>query len=128
MGQSQLLIITVSVLIIGLALLAAVFFFRSGDIESNEKAMINDINQIAHVSVRYFSRPKSLQGGGGSFVGFELPTKLRTSLNGRYSILVVSAGLLQIQGTSARDSNNTLSAQIGTDGKASSWTFTGDFR
>ena len=68
MGQSRSLIIAISVLIIGIAILAAVSFFQSGDVEANKKAMINDVNQIAHLAVRYYSRPLSL-GGATSTLG-----------------------------------------------------------
>jgi hypothetical protein len=127
MGQSQLLIIAVSVLIIGIAILAAVGYFRTGDADANKKAMINDINQIAHLSVLYYSRPFALQGGNHSFVGFVIPDKFQSNLNGSYDATPISASLLSITGKSKRDSSNTVTAQIGTDGKAFNWTFTGDF-
>jgi hypothetical protein len=128
MGQSQVLVIAVSVLIIGIAILAAVGYFRSHDVAANKHAMINDVNQIAHLSVRYYARPVSLQGGGHSFIGFDVPSNSRSNLNGVYSARVISPTDLEITGVSARDSNNTITAQIDTDGKASTWTFTGDFQ
>ncbi len=128
MGQSQLLIIAVSVLIIGFAILAGVGYFRSDDVQANKHAMINDVNQIAHLSVRFYARPKSLQGGDHSFVGFVLPDHFRSTLNGKYSTIVVSSNLLMVMAISARDSSNTMTAEVGPDGKAGAWTFTGDFR
>lgn len=128
MGQRQLLIIAISVLIIGIAILAAVGYFRTGDVDANKKAMINDINQIAHLSVLYYSRPLALQGGNHSFVGFVIPDKFQSNLNGSYDATPIGASLLSITGKSKRDSSNTVTAQIDKDGKASSWTFTGDFR
>ena len=116
MGQSQLLVIAVTVLVIGLAVVGAVYYFHSDEVASNKNAMINDINQIAHVSVRYFVRPVDLEGGGHSFIGFEIPNKFRSNLNGSYTAQVLSPFVLQITGTSSRDSNNTITTQIGTDG------------
>jgi hypothetical protein len=110
MGQSQLLVIAVSVLIIGIAIFAAVGYFRSHDVEANKDAMINDVNQIAHLAVRYYSRPVSLQGGGNSFIGFDVPSNSRSNLNGVYSAQVISPTDLEITGVSARDSNNTITA------------------
>lgn len=128
MGQSQLLVIALSVLIIAIAILAAVGYFRSHDVEANKHAMINDVNRIAHLALRYYSRPVSLEGGGHSFIGFAVPSNSRSNLNGVYSALAISPTDLEITGVSARNSNNTITAQIDTDGKASAWIFTGDFQ
>jgi len=127
MGQSQLLIIAISVLIIGIAILAGAGFFQADDIEANKKAMINDINHIGMNAVRYYRRIQALGGGGYSYMGYALPTGYRSNLNGTYSTNPLSKETLQITGISARDSTNTIVAQIDTYGKASNWTFTGDF-
>jgi hypothetical protein len=127
MGQSQLLIIAISVLIVGIAILAGAGFFDSGETDSNKKAMINDINQIAGQAARYYRRPTQLAGGNYSYVGFLVPTKYQTNLNGTYSTTALNAKNLQIRGVSSRDTSNTITAQIDMYGKASNWIFTGDF-
>ena len=128
MGQSQLLVIAVTILVIGLAIIGAVYLFHSDDVTANKNAMINDMNQLAHVAVRYYVRPAGLDGGGHSFAGFTVPEKFSSNINGTYSAEVVSPTELHIFGVSARDSNNTITAEVATDGKASNWTFGGDFR
>ena len=127
MGQSQLLIIAISVLIIGIAILAGAGFFQDNDIEVNKKAMINDIHSITVQARRYYTRPAALAGGSYSYNGFVIPTKFQNNPNGSYRIQVISGKVLQITGISGRDSSNTLTAQIDSFGKASNWTFTGDF-
>ncbi len=127
MGQSQLLIIAISVLIIGIAILAGTGFFQSDDLEINKKAMINDINHIAMAARRYYSRPYALGGGNFTYNGFSVPLTYQSNLNGRYSSSVVGPKVLQITGVSARDSSCTMTAQIDSYGKSSNWTFTGDF-
>jgi hypothetical protein len=128
MGQSQLLIIAVSVLIIGFAILAGTGFFQSNEIDANKKAMINDINHIGANAVRYYRRIHALGGGGYSYNGYIVPVGYESDLNGRYSATVVSPNELRIVGMSARDSNCTVTAEIDTYGKASNWAFTGDFQ
>lgn len=127
MGQSQLLIIAISVLIIGIAILAGTGFFQSDEVEMNKKAMINDINHVAMNAVRYFRHISALGGGGYSYNGYTVPVAYQKNLNGKYSAIVLSPTVLQIRGVSARDTNDTIIAQIDTYGKASNWTFTGDF-
>jgi hypothetical protein len=128
MGQSQLLIIAISVLVIGIAIAAGTGMFQDEDVEVNKKAMINDVNHIGANAVRYYRRIPALAGGGYSYLGYTLPTGYRSNLNGSYSANPVSKDILQITGISARDSNNTMVTQIDTNGKASNWTFTGDFQ
>ena len=127
MGQSQLLMILISVLIIGIAILAASGFFDSGQIDANRKAVVTDINQIGHLALRYYSRPAALGGGGHSYTGFVIPNKFQKNLNGSYTAVPLSPSLLRVTGLSALDSANTVIADIDTYGKASNWTFTGEF-
>jgi hypothetical protein len=127
MGQSQLLIIMISVLIIGIAILAGTGFFQADEIDSNKKAMINDIHNITANAVRYYRRIPALGGGGYSFNGYAVPTQYQSNLNGRYSVTALNPNVLQITGISGRDSACTMTTQIDKYGKASNWTFTGDF-
>jgi hypothetical protein len=127
MGQSQILIIAISVLIIGISILAGTGFFSDDEIETNKKAMINDVNHIASNATRYYRRIGALGGGGYSYLGYALPAGFRSNLNGSYSATPLTKTTMQIRGVSVRDTNNTVAAQIDTYGKASNWTFTGDF-
>ncbi len=127
MGQSQLLIIAISVLIIGIAIAAGAGFFSDDETEANKKAMINDVNHIAMNAARYYRRIPALGGGGYSYLGYQLPNAYRSNLNGSYSTSAVSKDVLQIRGVSGRDTANAMVAQIDKYGKASGWTFTGDF-
>jgi hypothetical protein len=127
MGQSQLLIIAISVLVIGIAIAAGAGVFSADDIEINKKAMINDVNHIATNAVRYYRRIAALGGGGYNYMGYALPIGFRSNLNGTYSTTPLTKDILQVTGISARDSTDTMVAQIDTYGKASNWTFTGDF-
>jgi hypothetical protein len=127
MGQNQILIIAISILIIGISILAGTGFFTDDETETNKKAMINDVNHIAMNATRYYRRIGALGGGGYSYLGYALPGGYRSNLNGSYSVNPLSQSALQIRGVSSKDTNNTMVAQIDTYGKASNWTFTGDF-
>ena len=122
-----MLIIAISVLIIGIAILAGTGFFQSDEVEINKKAMINDINHIAQQARRYYSRPYALGGGNYTYNGYVVPLTFRSNLNGSYSVSVLTPKVLQINGVSGRDSTCTMAAQIDSYGKASNWSFTGDF-
>ena len=127
MGQSQLLIIAISVLIIGIAILAGSGFFSDEEVDANKKAMINDMNHIAMNAGHYYRRIAALGGGSYSYLGYVLPVGYRSNLNGSYSTNPLSKDVLQIVGVSSKDTTDTITAQIDVNGKASGWTFTGDF-
>lgn len=127
MGQSQLLIIAISVLVIGIAILAGTGFFGDEEVDANKKAMINDVNHVAMNAARYYRRIPALGGGGYSYMGYTLPVGYQSNLNGSYSTNPISKDLMMITGVSGRDSTDTMTAQIDQNGKASNWTFTGDF-
>lgn len=127
MGQSQLLIIAISVLIIGIAIAAGAGVFSDDETEANKKAMINDVNHIAMNAAKYYRRIPALGGGGYSYMGYTLPFGYHSNLNGSYSTNPLSKDVMQVRGVSVRDTNNTMIAQIDKYGKASGWTFTGDF-
>ena len=69
MGQQQLLLIILGVIIVGLAIAVGITMFRDNAVSSNRDAMANDLIHIAAKAKHYYRRPSSMGGGGHSFVG-----------------------------------------------------------
>jgi hypothetical protein len=88
MGQQQLLLIILGVLIVGIAIAVALGIFESGSITVNRDAMVNDMNIIASTAQQHYVRPGVMGGGGGSFDGYSLPQRLTTTGNGIYRAMV----------------------------------------
>jgi hypothetical protein len=128
MGQQQLLLILLGILIIGVAIAAALGLFGSEEINANKQAMIHDMLNIASFAKRYYIRPVSMGGGSRSFVGFTIPAKVQSTPNGSYSVGSSSATDITLVGVSASHAENTMSVVLNSQGKLSSWTFTGDFQ
>lgn len=128
MGQQQLLLVILGVLIVGIAIAAGLGIFRAQHVQSNKDAIINDINHLAAYAYQYRLRPKSLSGGDGSYVGFKLPTHLASNENASFSCSV-SADSVVFMAVSVDGNGNTVRASIGTDGKLlqTSWSYTGEF-
>jgi type II secretory pathway pseudopilin PulG len=84
MGQQQLLLIILGVIIVGIAIAVGLQLFQSGSIGANSDALINDMMNIAAHADQYRIRPESMGGGGGTFDGYLLPTRLETTGNGIY--------------------------------------------
>jgi len=100
MGQQQLLLIILGVIIVGIAIAVGLQLFQSGSVGANQDAMINDIMNIAAHAQQYMIRPGSMGGGGGAFTGYTLPTRLAATGNGEYEVTSATADGVTIVGTS----------------------------
>lgn len=100
MGQQQLLLIILGVIIVGIAIAVGLQLFQSGSVGANQDAIINDIMNIAAHAQQYMIRPTSMGGGGGAFTGYTLPTRLAGTGNGDYVVTSATADGVTIQGTS----------------------------
>lgn len=86
MGQQQLLLIVLGVIIVGIAVVVGINVFTASSIEANRDAVIADLTNIAAMAQQYYRKPTALGGGGNSFANFSIPTQLNSTANGNYSI------------------------------------------
>ncbi len=129
MGQQQLLLIILGVIIVGIAIAVGLSLFSAQSIQSNKDAIINDLNNIAAHAYQFRIRPASMAGGAGSYVGYSIPTKMATNANASYTC-TPTASNVTFTAVSANNSLNKVTAQIDTDGKfvQAQWAYTGDFQ
>ena len=122
MGQQQLLLIILGVLIVGSAIWAGLALFNTGSITVNRDAMVNDMNIVASSAQQHFLRPAALGGGGGTFTGYELPARLRSTGNGEYRVNG-DGRALEIVGESVlhNDVSITLTVSVKEDGFNYEW-------
>jgi type II secretory pathway pseudopilin PulG len=85
MGQQQLLLIILGVIIVGIAIAVGLQLFQSGSLGANQDAIVNDVMNIAAHADQYRIRPVTMGGGGGKFTGYALPKRLEETGNGKYS-------------------------------------------
>ncbi len=69
MGQQQLLLIILGVIIVGIAVAVGITMFQDNAVDQNRSATIADLTTLAAKSQQYYAKPISLGGGGNSFVG-----------------------------------------------------------
>jgi hypothetical protein len=119
MGQQQLLLIILGVIIVGIAIAVGLSLFTSQSIQSNKDAIINDINNLAASAYQYRIRPASMGGGAGSFTGWTIPVKMSSNENGGYSIGSLDGSGVSIVGTSSNNTGNTITGHVGSDGRVS---------
>jgi len=104
MGQQQLLLIVLGVIIVGIAIVVGINLFQAQAEESAKDSMIAAATNIGAMAQQYYKKPVTMGGGGGDFAPsaagstpFTIPVSLREDANGDYGIgasgtFVASAG------------------------------------
>ncbi len=72
MGQMQLLLVVLGVLLVGIAIAVGVTMFQGNAIESTRNAIVNDLGFFAQRARAYYNKPTTSGGGGRSFNGLTL--------------------------------------------------------
>jgi Tfp pilus assembly protein PilE len=135
MGQQQLLLIVLSVIIVGIAVVVGINMFNDQAASSNLDAVTSDLVNLASRAQQHFRRPTAMGGGGGTFAlltadatGLAFLTTQPTNENGVYSITTAgSATSVTLTGVGTEDgdsdgTNCTATVQVWADSIAVSVT------
>jgi hypothetical protein len=98
MGQQQLLLIVLGVIIVGIAVILGILLFQQNAVDQKRDLVINEILHISEIAQQYYIKPTSLAGGGNSFTGWQIPQQFVSGTNGSY-VATVSADQVEIVGT-----------------------------
>ena len=114
MGQQQLLLILLGIVIVGVAIFMGVNLFRANAIEAKRNNVTNELVNLAAMAQKYYLSPKALGGGGRSFLGWDIPAELRTTANGSYKRESISDDSVVIIGTGNEvvTSNDSIKVKI----------------
>ena len=95
MGQQQLLLIILGVIIVGIAVAVGITMFQDNAVDQNRSAVIADLTTLEAKAQQYYAKPVTLGGGGNSFVGLTADatglgdlasTAFTNNANGTYTI------------------------------------------
>ncbi len=126
MGQQQLLLIILGVIIVGVAIAVGINLFGSSSVSSNKDAIVNDLQNLAADVYQYKIRPISMGGGGYSYANYQIPMVLRPNENATYTTGPVSATSITFIGTSALG-YGTVTSVCDSTGRMGNFTYTGEF-
>lgn len=129
MGQQQLLLIILGVIIVGIAIAVGLSLFSAQSVQANKDAIINDLNNLAAHAYQYKIRPSSMGGGDGTYTNFKIPVKMATNENAVYATSSVSASSITFIATSRTYTTSTITATVDENGKVTidPANFTGEF-
>ncbi|MGA3245908.1 MAG: hypothetical protein ABSE41_14925 [Bacteroidota bacterium] len=127
MGQQQLLLIILGVIIVGIAIAVGLSLFSAQSVQSNRDAIINDLNNLAAQAYQFRIRPSSMGGGQGDYTTFSIPSKMKTNENGTYTA-APTTNTIVFTAVSAQNASNTIKVTIDSGGKLGTWVYSGDFQ
>jgi len=92
MGQQQLLLIALGIIVVGIAVAVGANQFSTSAAEANRGALILDLNFLSVSAQAYYKKNAQLGGGNNSFSGFELPDYYNNYENGTVKVKVKKGG------------------------------------
>jgi hypothetical protein len=97
MGQQQLLLIVLGVIIVGIAVLLGIMLFQQNSVDEKRDLVINESLHIAQLAQQYYLKPSSIAGGNNTFTGWDIPPQFSTGANGSFTATVTPT-LVEITG------------------------------
>jgi len=106
MGQQQLLLIVLGVIIVGIAVVVGINVFTASSVTSNKDAVSSDLLNLGSLAQQYYRKPVAMGGGGTSFTGWAIPSTLQTTGNGSYAATITNSQSVSIVGTGTEKGTN----------------------
>ena len=112
MGQQQLLLIVLGVIVVGIAVVVGINLFNANATSANRDGVISDLNNLGAMAQQYYKKPTSMGGGGNKFTSWTVPTGLDSTANGTYSPTVgaQSVSIIGLGTETGNDGTNPVKA------------------
>jgi hypothetical protein len=118
MGQQQLLLIVLGVIVVGIAVVVGIQMFGEQTASSNLDSVVSDLQNLSARAHQYYGKPVSMGGGGRSFANITLShlTTDGTNDNGIYSIQAAGTdSTLVIRGVGYEDGDKSDGGPVTVD-------------
>ena len=110
MGQQQLLLIVLGVIIEGIAVVVGINVFTASSLEANKSALVSDLQTIASMAQQFYRKPTAMGGGGNTFdggTGWNVPSSLTRTANMSADVVAtVAAQTVSLVATGTEDGSN----------------------
>ena len=114
MGQQQLLLIVLGLVVIAIAVVVGISLFRAHAISSKRDILTNETIDMAAQAISYYKRTIEFGGGGKSFIGWQIPPQLQNTINGSYVINEINKDEVVIIATGTEVVTGSDSIQVKT--------------
>jgi len=114
LGQQQLLLILLGIVVIAIAVAMGISLFRAHAISSKRDILTNETIDMAAQAIGYYKRAREFGGGGKSFIGWQIPPQLQNTVNGSYVIDAINKDEVMIIATGTEVVTGSDSIQVKT--------------
>ena len=83
MGQQQLLLIVLGVIVVGIAVSLGLSATTSYAVSSNRDMLVTDMVNLSNMAMAYYRKPILFGGGDHSFTGWKMPDYYKKYENGK---------------------------------------------
>lgn len=95
MGQQQLLLIVLGVIIVGIAVVVGINLFNANAEEAAKDGVVSDCTNLGAMAQQHYKKPGSMGGGANTFDGsgtggvtWAIPANLVNTANGSYAAAI----------------------------------------
>jgi hypothetical protein len=127
MGQQQLLLIILGVIIVAISISLGIYLFNTTSVASNKDDLISDLNHVGQDAFAYFQRAKIMGGGNGSYIGWVVPTAYVSNAHGDIVATIEGGGRSITYVATSRNGYGTVTAILNDRGNLGSFSYTGQF-
>ena len=124
MGQQQLLLIILGVIIVGVAIAVGISQFGTNAVKSAKDAIASDMSNLAADAFQYKIKPTNLGGGNGKFTGYTAPKGFSDNANATY-VPVVTDSQVIFTATSKAYPTSTVIETVFSNGTQGAPTYVG---
>ena len=113
MGQQQLLLIVLGVIIVGIAIVLGIQYFSVGAEEAAKDELVAHCLAVGSNAQQWYKKPVSMGGGGGDWTangGWTIPTKMQVSSSCGTSTVDQTTGAITV--TSAGYVENVAAQKV----------------
>ena len=114
MGQQQLLLIVLAIIVVGISIAVSIQLFRENAIEQKRDILIEETTSIGYMAIQYYKKPAEMGGGSQSFVGWSIPSQMVVTANGNFMTSTIDPDKVIINGTGTEVVTGTDSIEVET--------------
>jgi len=79
MGQQQLLLIVLGVIVVGIAVVVGINLFQANAESSAQDSAVSQATNIGALAQQFYKKPTAMGGGQNTFTGFTIPADLAST-------------------------------------------------
>jgi hypothetical protein len=106
MGQQQLLLIVLGVIIVGIAIVVGINLFNANAEESAKDTLVSEGTNLGAMAQQFYKKPVALGGGGNTYktsttpsVEWNIPGNLKTTPSAKWERTSIAPQQVKITGT-----------------------------